>query len=137
MLKRQVDDISIVVLFLSPFPLPFPSFLTHYLSNHPLKHSNNSQHLAFSLFLTLKFFSFSSFSSFNNSYYIQADIDTATEATRQRAATQRRGYEEDMKDMSLKNAELIGEETHTRIACLLAYICMRQIKEGRDEEEFS
>ena len=66
-------------------------------------------------------FSSSSFSSFNYLYFTQADIDTATEATRQRAATQRRGYEEDMKDMSLKNAELIGEETHTRIAYLLAF----------------
>ena len=66
--------------------------------------------------MSFSFSSFSSFSSFNYLYCLQADIDTATEATRQRAATQRRGYEEDMKDMSLKNAELIGEETHTRNA---------------------
>ena len=123
MLKRQVDNTFIFIRFLSPFPVlflsPYPPLL-HFIFPiiHPLKHSNSSQHLAFflSLFLSFASFSFPSFSSFNYLYCIKADIDTATEATRQRAATQRRGYEEDMKDMSLKNAELIGEETQTRIA---------------------
>lgn len=40
---------------------------------------------------------------------LQADVDAASEITRQRAAAQRRSSDESLKELSLKNAELIGE----------------------------
>ena len=45
----------------------------------------------------------------NNLYISQADIDAATEITRQRAAAQKRSCEDDLKEISIRNADLIGD----------------------------
>ena len=54
---------------------------------------------------------------------LQADVDAACEVTRQRAAAQRRSGDESLKELSLKNAELIGEIGHS-LSLHLFYLCL-------------